>query len=270
MNPVPLEDNAADVLGKALRGWRLAPADLARRAGIAPEALQDALDGTFAPGVLAALAPHLKLNADRLEVLARLGWAPLPRSIPGLDVLNLPAGDAMRVNAIVLRDPSGEAALFDTAYDASPLLEFAARHGLRVRHLLLTHEHEDHVDDAPRVLREVPGCRAWSSRRGPVAGTETFEDGATWQLGTLRITARPTPGHAPGGTTFLVDGLAARVAIVGDAIFASSMGGSRTDFPGALEAVRREILSLPADTVLVPGHGPLTTVGEELAHNPFL
>ena len=78
-----------------------------------------------------------------------------------------------------------------------------------------------------------------------------------------------TSGHSVGGTTYVIEGLERPVAIVGDAMFAGSMGGGKISFQDALENNRTKILSLPGNTVLCPGHGPLTSVAEEKAHNPF-
>jgi glyoxylase-like metal-dependent hydrolase (beta-lactamase superfamily II) len=75
--------------------------------------------------------------------------------------------------------------------------------------------------------------------------------------------------HADGGITYVVRGLAHPVAIVGDAIFAGSMGGGKVSYADALRTTRSEILSLPDETILASGHGPLTTVAEQKAHNPF-
>jgi glyoxylase-like metal-dependent hydrolase (beta-lactamase superfamily II) len=92
------------------------------------------------------------------------------------------------------------------------------------------------------------------------------------QLGSLRITNRDTPGHAEEGVTYIIGTWpddAAHVAIVGDAIFSGSMGRGNQSWKLARQKVREQILSLPPDTLVCPGHGPLTTVGEEKAHNPF-
>ena len=69
--------------------------------------------------------------------------------------------------------------------------------------------------------------------------------------------------------TYVVNGLDKQVAIVGDALFAGSMGGGMVSYPDALRTNREKIISLPNETVLCPGHGPMTTVGEEKKHNPF-
>jgi glyoxylase-like metal-dependent hydrolase (beta-lactamase superfamily II) len=85
----------------------------------------------------------------------------------------------------------------------------------------------------------------------------------------LKIETRQTSGHARGGITYVVSGLPRRVAVVGDALFAASMGGGAVSYEEALRTNRKEIFSLPDDTIICPGHGPLTTVGEQKKHNAF-
>ena len=72
-----------------------------------------------------------------------------------------------------------------------------------------------------------------------------------------------------GGTTYAVSGLARPVAVVGDAMFAGSMGGGKVSYADALRTNREHILSLPDETIVCPGHGPMSSVGEEKGHNPF-
>ena len=100
-----------------------------------------------------------------------------------------------------------------------------------------------------------------SANRFPAHGALRL--GKTFQVGSLTIETRSTWGHSPGGVTYVVRGLVRTVAIVGDAIFAGSMGGGGISYKDALETNRENILSLPDETVLCPGHGPLTTVGEQ-------
>ena len=80
---------------------------------------------------------------------------------------------------------------------------------------------------------------------------------------------RLTSGHSAGGVTYFIRGLARPVAIVGDSIFAGSMGGGMVSYADALRNNREQILTLPDETIICPGHGPLTTVGEQKAANPF-
>ena len=101
-------------------------------------------------------------------------------------------------------------------------------------------------------------------------GANTVQDGQAFAVGGLTITARLTPGHSPGGLTYVVTGIEPALAVVGDALFSASMGGVGPEkYPAALAANRAHIFSLPDTTILLPGHGPLTTVGAEKKHNPF-
>jgi glyoxylase-like metal-dependent hydrolase (beta-lactamase superfamily II) len=94
-------------------------------------------------------------------------------------------------------------------------------------------------------------------------------EGDQFRLGSLRIEVKLTNGHSPGGTSYVVRGLKTPVAIVGDSLFAGSMGGAPNEYQKALRNNEEKLLALPENTLICPGHGPLTTVGDELVHNPF-
>jgi hydroxyacylglutathione hydrolase len=85
----------------------------------------------------------------------------------------------------------------------------------------------------------------------------------------LEIDTRLTWGHSRGGMTYVVTGLSRPIAIAGDSLFAGSMGGGSVSYGDALQNNLAKILTLPDETIICPGHGPMTTVGEEKAHNPF-
>src|SRR5204862_1093740 len=113
------------------------------------------------------------------------------------------------------------------------------------------------------------GAAAFVCKLEAIDGAQTFEAGKRFSVGALQIETRQTKGHSPGGITFVVSGLPNPIAVVGDAMFAASMGGGAVSYADALKTNRENILPLPDDTILCPGHGPLTTVGEEKVHNPF-
>ncbi|MEK9984330.1 MAG: MBL fold metallo-hydrolase, partial [Opitutae bacterium] len=102
-----------------------------------------------------------------------------------------------------------------------------------------------------------------------VSGSIAIEEGWTLQTSGLKITALQTSGHSVAGLTYVIDGMNTPIAVVGDAMFAGSMGGGMVSFSEALKNNREKILTLSDQTVLCPGHGPLTTVGQEKVHNPF-
>ena len=147
------------------------------------------------------------------------------------------------------------------------MLDFLQANGLRLRLLFITHTHPDHIADIASLNTET----VFINEREPLPGAQTFQVGTSgaWGFDNLKIEARNTYGHSKGGTTYVVTGLAQPVAVVGDALFASSMGGGVVSFADALATNRSEIFSLPDNTIVCPGHGPLSTIGEEKANNPF-
>lgn len=265
---IPLEDNFADIIGKAMQGLRLSSSDAAEQAGIPEDAVRRLLAGEFDESDARALAPALRLNADALAHIGRGEYAPIVSPPAWLTTVTTRFG-AMTVNAHVVWDlETREAAIFDTGADASPLLEAVRDRDLDVVAIFLTHGHEDHIH-ALADLAGALGVEAWSSEHEPVSGTNTFRPGDFFNAGRHFIRTRSTPGHSPGGTTFLIEGQVVKAAIVGDALFAGSIGGARGNYAEALAGIRREILSLPDETILCPGHGPLTTVAQEKSGNPF-
>ena len=267
-----LEDTSSDVIGKALRGLSLSERDLAERAGLSPDAIRAILKGGCEEESLQRAARVLGLGPRSLTELACGRYHPATVRLPeGLFRACTPFGD-MLVNSYVVWDPDSpsphEGAFFDTGGDADPMLEFAAVRGLAVRQLFLTHIHGDHVFDLDRVV-ERTGAAAYVSVHEPIGGAESFLPGTTFAIGSLKVSTRRTSGHADGGITYVVEGLAKPVAVVGDALFAGSIGGGVVSYAEALRMNRSEILSLPEETILCPGHGPLTTVGEQNRANPF-
>ena len=265
---IPLEDNFTDILGKAQRGLGLSDTQLAEKSGADAEKIRQLRAGKFDRATLDQVAPALRLNADALARFAQEGWEPDAIELEGLAQFNT-AYDDMQVNAYLVWDPtSKEAVAFDSGGDSSALLEKCARDGLTIRLILLTHAHPDHVADLDR-LAQASGAPVYLSDREEAAGAQPIAEGKHFKAGGLTIESFLTSGHSPGGTTFFVRGLDRPVAIVGDSLFAGSMGGGNVSYEDAVRNNLEKILTLPDDTVLCPGHGPLTTVGEEKKHNAF-
>ena len=267
-NLIPLEDTYADIVGKAMRGLKLADAEVAAKAGVTAEAVASLKDGNFAEATARAVAPVLGLGADALVAMGKKEWRPDSVNVAGLACFNTPYED-MTVNSYLIFDhETGEAVAFDTGADCSGMLEFLAAQKLTLKLILLTHTHGDHILELDR-LKEKTGAPAFVGDREPIDGAETFAEGRGFRAAALRIETRLTWGHSPGGITYVISGLEKPVAIVGDAVFASSMGGGGVSYTDALRTNREQLLTLSDHTVLCSGHGPLTTVGEEKAHNPF-
>ncbi|HVV02082.1 MAG TPA: MBL fold metallo-hydrolase, partial [Verrucomicrobiae bacterium] len=173
------------------------------------------------------------------------------------------------VNSYLVWDPgTNNGVCFDTGADASGMTQFAAERNIRIQMVLLTHTHEDHIADLER-LKAVTEADAFVCKLEAIPGADTFDAGHRFTVGKLSIETRQTFGHSRGGITYVIKGLPNPLAVVGDAMFAGSMGGGAVSYADALRTNCKEILTLPDDTILCPGHGPLTTVGEEKIHNPF-
>ncbi len=269
MSRIPLEDNFDDVINKAQRGLQLSDAELARRAGIDAAALRGLKGGTFEEAAARAVAPVLRLGADQLAALGRKAWYPEMVVFPrGFAMFNTPYG-SMTVNSYLVWDPhSRRAAAFDTGATCEPMLGAISAAQLTVQYLFLTHTHEDHVADAAR-LAAATRAEIFSSEREPFPGGRTFRENQTFHLDGLAIKTLLTSGHSPGQTTYLVTGLAWPLAICGDSLFAGSMGGGMVSYADQHRNNVEKIFTLPRDTVIAPGHGPLTTLAQEKRHNPF-
>lgn len=271
MARIPLEDNFNDVINKAQRGLKISDADLAQRAEVSLQDLAAIKDGKPLDAVLRRVARHLRLSPDALETLAHKRWYPqLPDFPKGFAAFNT-AYEDMTVNSYLVWDTRAKvAAAFDTGASSQAMIDLIEAEKLTLRYIFLTHTHPDHIADLPR-LAEKTKAEVWSSQLEPVdfPGARTFAENAHFHVGALAIKTLFTFGHSPGQTTFFVTGLSWPLAVVGDSVFASSMGGSATHFAEQFRNNKEKIFTLPRDTVLACGHGPLTTLAQEKQTNPF-
>lgn len=270
-----LEDHLGDIIRKA-RAMNSIPTGAAAQAAGMTElelaALQDTGIASKRPN-FAMLARLIGLNPAKLESIAN-GWQPAEKNLSGWRELRVfsSSGEGLTVNCYLVWDEATrDAALFDTGLEAQPILDCLAANQLKLRHIFITHSHWDHVEALPKIREAWPTARLHSgSKKAPV--DQRNKPNEIVHVGSLRVTYRETPGHAEDGVTYLVGNWqddAPHVAMVGDAIFAGSIGRGNDSWDLARQKVREQILTLPDDTLLCPGHGPLTTVAEEGAHNPF-
>lgn len=195
-------------------------------------------------------------------------------------------GDLM-VNCYLLWSGT-EAGVIDPGGPIDELEWFLTEHGLQLKWILNTHGHADHIV-GNKALHQRYGAPIYIHQAdqdmltSATANLSVFigesiispdadrilHDGDQLKLGNETITVIATPGHTPGGISLYTQGL----LFAGDTLFQESIG--RTDFPGGnhqelLTSIKKRLFMLPAETVVLPGHGGTTSIGHEIKHNPFL
>jgi glyoxylase-like metal-dependent hydrolase (beta-lactamase superfamily II) len=270
-----IEDHVGDIISKGRQNAGVALDAAARAAGISTAELRTLEESGHAPKPLnyAALGALLGLDGRKLEGLAN-GWLPDQPDLGQwreLRVITTSDGGMAVHCQLVWDEVTRDAALFDTGWNAAPIFTLIEEHGLQLKHLFLTHTHSDHVAAVTSIRDRFPKARLHSSSKtAPPDQRNRPNDFIS--LGSLRITNRDTPGHSEESVTYIIGTWpedAPHVAIVGDALFAGSMGRANFSVELARRKVKEQILSLPPETLICPGHGPLTTVAQEEAHNPF-
>jgi glyoxylase-like metal-dependent hydrolase (beta-lactamase superfamily II) len=192
----------------------------------------------------------------------------------------------------VIWDPATmKGAVVDPGGDLDSVLELAARHGATIEKILLTHAHIDHAGATAELKRRLSipiegpheGDRFWIEQlaeqgaafgiksEGPFEPDRWLVDGDIVTVGSLQLSVIHCPGHTPGHVVFVHR--PSRFAIVGDVLFKGSIG--RTDFPGGnhaelIHSIRDRLLPLGDDVRFLPGHGPISTFGDERSDNPYV
>lgn len=269
-----LEDHLGDIIRKARTAANVSAETAAQAAGLSPATLKDLEESGYLAGGLnfQTLGKLISLDGAKLERIAK-GWLPQPVDLGNWRELRvLTTTRTYGVNAYIVWDEvTREAAAFDTGWDAGLLLALISENQLQLKHMFLTHTHEDHIAGLKQIRDAHPKVKLHSNAKGAPPDQRNRPNDFI-HLGSLRITHRETPGHAEDGVTYIIGNFpedAPNVAIVGDCIFAGSMGRGFQSTELLKQKVREQILSLPGPTLICPGHGPLTTVEQEKSNNPF-
>jgi hydroxyacylglutathione hydrolase len=270
-----LEDNLGDVIRKGAKAGNVSHESAAQAAGLTIAEF-NAIVQTGVPNTktnYAALAKALHLSAPKLEGIAK-GWMPAPKATSAWREFRMitTEGDGMTVNCYLVWDEiTREAALFDTGFSAEPIFKILDEEKLQLKHLFITHTHADHIAALEPIRARYPKVLMhMDAKSAPPQHKNRRND--CIHLGSLRITNRETCGHADDHVIYLIGNFpedAPHVGIIGDTIFSGSLATGNISWDQLKERVQSQIFSLPAETLLCPGHGPLTTVAEEKEHNPF-
>lgn len=250
-----LEDEVQDVVGKAMRGVGVSVTELAHASGLDEVAVKGILEGEVDAEALRAIAPELGLDAQALVGLA--DYSPEVPSIAGVERLEVPFRD-WTVNAWLL-ELGGVRVLFDTGWNDRDVFDRVDAASLDA--VFITHPDPDHIG----------GVDAFLERDVRVISETEAQEAAVFGFGGMEIRAMDLSGHGVPATGYLVSGFEKPLWIVGDAIFAGSIGGcpSPERFQQAFATLRNGFSSLADEVLILPGHGPMTSVGNERVSNPF-
>ena len=170
-------------------------------------------------------------------------------------------------NAYLIADRAGGTGVFvDSGAPLDPFVAAVGRLNLQVTHLLTTHGHSDHVANHAEIEQRF-GTTVLAEPAEGVSGAEPLSHGNVVETGDLRIETLRTPGHSPGGLSFVVNDEA---CFTGDTLFAGSVGGTPDFFDDVRRSVMDVLMGLPPDLRVYPGHTDETTIGWEWEHNPFI
>lgn len=271
----PFEDELGDVLEKGLKLRGITEDDLATNAGIDVGRIKDALDYRYdlSGTEVAALARILDLNDIGLQALAENRY-PLPTlsCLPyQLHVLSMPYGVGV-VNAYAVSCcGSDRGILFDSGVSPRALDRAWPKSLDSIAALFITHWDSDHAGASRDIRRRHPGIQIYAPEPG-VVGAEPLAEGDRLEIGDFEISVFSTPGHSQAHNSYLLKLRSCdqgSLLVAGDTFFAGSVAAGLSDGQRLLREVRRLWRDLPDETVVAPGHGPLTSIETEREFNPF-
>tara|TARA_B100000315_G_scaffold224382_1_gene229876 strand:+ start:5668 stop:6525 length:858 start_codon:yes stop_codon:yes gene_type:complete len=275
-----LEDEFGDIIKKARQGQGLTLDDVISETGISKTILRALEECKQLPTLneIKEIASLLSLDQKTLNTIGQKQWH--PRDSPNwiTKTIETVRGNigGYEVKGYLLYDlTTKDAVMIDTAYNPNQMLHHINTLGLHLKGICLTHGHTDHTHGIDAIVAAHPttvhighGDVSMVTQYQSSVDIRPSTDGNILRIGSINLQFMATPGHTPGGLCYSTGPL----CFVGDTLFAGSIGRSCPWdlYPIHLQSVTERILRMDESVVLLPGHGPPTTVGEEKRHNPFV
>lgn len=267
-----LEDHPGDIIAKAIQLYNIPLDTVVKKARIMETELASFMQSGNPPVDfdVEGLCKILGLSAKKFLSIIN-GWQPMPVDLGKwrhLKQITTGQYGFFVHNYLVWDEHSKETAVFDTGLDAEPTIKLIEENQLNPLYLFITHGHSDHCSGVRKFIKLFPNMTIVWNRDITIRNP----DKEIFAVGNLTVRAAPVYGHSQDAVVYTVGGWEPKrtppIVVVGDAIFAGSIGRV-VNQPMALKNIFNAVLTLPPDTLICPGHGPLTTVNEELTHNPF-
>ena len=275
---IPLEDTYLDIIKKAAVGHGLGEKKIAELSQVPISKITDFFNGSYCVSTLKAIAQILNLDFQSLKAHAE-GHSRPPEILSDSllqyqSTFTYRPNQTLSVNHYILIDASTQTALlFDTGTDATDTLKYLKSNSLSLSAIFITHQHRDHIWALNQFTEAYPKADIYASQSSNDSrySFNLIKVNKPQKFGSFEIEAYDTTGHTEDGMSFKVTDLCNNIMFVGDALFAHSQGGiySREAYRHALTINRSNILSQSDNTIIAPGHGPLTTVSHEKKNNPF-
>lgn len=264
---IKLEDEYTDIIKKAMIGTGISKKELCNLTNSNLDNVNQYLKGGNKDPVFKSFSELLNLNINALENHLKKKFIPPPIVANGLKQLNtkfkLSESESMFVNHFLINDLNNNAIIIDTGTDPDKTIKYIEDNQLSIKAIFVTHNHKDHILGLDKISKRFNSAHILTPPK------VTYEK--EYKYGLLSIYPYLTDGHSDDGTSYLVKGLEHSIIFVGDALFAHSQGGiySSKKYKHAIKNNISKIFSLNENTIIAPGHGPLSTIKHEKKFNPF-